>query len=322
MAAAYRVEYDEIDKIATKICLMVKTKDEKLERRWVEKAQMIVWYNGKNRNQVREVHLDEDHVANIIYKIQALGHADLANPILCYEDVIDKKKELVVIDGNNTNAALLRADKKGYISIDGSEVLVIPKEFVPKDKLGKQLLFDAIGAEMNVPTVLKKGMMPRDLRAMVKRHLQQNVDVDDKSYRKMLERKFQMTSNDVSSNVSKAKSEYERDVNNQLNNFHEYSKEDGHYIKKVRTKEFDKQNRSVGVCWAIVDRCKKLPETLGKAMGLAINNSEIHIVFNFSDFEDVSYQHQVEKYIARFSKKYNIKFSYEFLPWKQGEAEV
>jgi hypothetical protein len=317
------IEYDDIDKKASDICIMIKKKDRKLERRWVDKDQMLIWYNGKYRNQVREVHLDEEHIANIIYKIQVLGHAKKANPIVCYEESIGKnKKELIVIDGNNTNAALLRSDKKGYINIDGSEILIIPNDLIPEDDDSKQLLFDAIGVEMNVPEVLKKGMMPRDLRAMVKRHLKLNVDIDAKKYRKMLQNKFKMTPNDVSSNVSKAKSEYERDMNNEINNFHQYSKEDGHYFKKVRTKEFDKQKRSVGVCWAVVDRCKKLPETLGKAMGLAINNSEIHIIFNFNDFEDVSYQSQVEKYISRFSKKYSVKFSYEFLPWKQGEADV
>jgi len=319
---AHVLEYDYIDQTATKICEMVKTKDKKLERRRVDKEQMLVWYNGFDREQPREVHLDEDHISNIVYKIEALGHADLANPILCYEESDADKKKLIVVDGNNTNAALLRADKKGYITIDGTEVFVIPSEYIPTDKVSRKLLLDAIGTEMNVPTVLKKGMMPRDLRAMVRRHLNQDVDINDKSYRKMLQRKFQMTANDVSSNVSKAKSEYEREQRNSINNFHQYNKEEEHYLKKLRSKEFDKQKRSVGVCWAIVDRCRVLPETLGKAMGLAINHAEIHIIFNFKDFEDVSFQPQVEKYIARFSKKYNVKFSYEFLPWKQGETEV
>lgn len=316
------IDFEEISNRATTICIMVENKDQRLKRAWADKDQMLIWYEGKYRNQVREVHLDEEHISNIIYKIQALGHADLANPILCYEEIIDGETIMVVADGNNTNAALLRADKKGYISIQGTEVLIIPSELIPEDNLSKQILLDALGAELNVPTVINKGMMPRDLRAMVKRHIEEGVDINDGAYRAMLQRKYQMTSADVSSNVSKAKSEYNRALSNSLHNFHQYTTGDGEYFKRVRTKKFDKENRSVGICWAVVDRCRVLPETLGKAMGLAMNHAEIHIVFHFKDYEDVSYRDQVEAYIASFSKKYNVKFSYEFLAWKHGENEV
>ena len=315
-------EYEEIDALATIICDMVKNKDQKLKRAWADKDQMLMWYEGKYRNQVREVHLDEEHVSNIVYRIEASGHSDNANPILCYEEIIDSETVLIVADGNNTNAALLRADKKGYISIEGTDVLIIPEDLIPNDVVGKKLLLDAIGAEMNVSTVIKKGMMPRDLRAMVKRHKEAGVDIDDKAYRAMLRRKFQMTAEDVSSNVSKAKSEQSRELKNDLHNFHQYTTGDGDYFKRARTIRFNKENRSVGVCWAVVDRCKWIPETLGKAMGLSMNHAEIHIVFHFKDFEDTSFQSQAETYIASFSKKYGVAFSYEFLPWKQGEAEV
>ena len=304
----------QVDDMAQVIYDLYKNNPDKLHKQHVDISTMKKWANGKDLSQTREDLLDQAHVAEILYRIELRGDLKKINLPLC---AVSAGAVLKLVDGNHTNTASLKAISKKIVSEKGIDVLVIPDEYLPESEEDRSLVFEAIGNLMNLNELARKDMKPKDIKRQIHNHIVNDTyDVEEKSYRQRLAKQFGKKESDIRSYIYEVRSNLRKSENNVLNNFFQYPAEAETIYKTDRTKKFRKQNRNVGITWAVLDKKKKLPEILGKAMGNAMNKNEIHIIFHFLNFEDVSTQDEVETFIKDFSKKYNLEFCYEFLPWE------
>jgi hypothetical protein len=311
---AMAMNITEVKKMAQTVVDLYKNHPEKLIKRAVDLHTMKKWANGENSVQTRFELLDHTHVANIFYRIELQGDLSQINPPLCSTGI---KNILKLIDGNHTNKASLKAIVKKIVDAKGIDVLVIPDEYLPNNDEDREQVFEAIGVIMNKRKLAEKEPKPVDIKRQINNHIINNTfDVEEPSYRKELADMYGKKEEDIRSYIYEVRSKLKKSEGNHLNNFFQYPKEAETIYKADRNKKFRKQNRNVGITWAVLDKKKKLPEILGKSMGNAMDKNEIHIIFHFLNFEDVSTQGEVETFVKDFSKKYNVKFGYEFLPWE------
>lgn len=304
----------EAKSMAATIVDLYKNRREKLIKRKVDIKTMKKWANGEDTFQTRFDVLDQAHVSDIFYRIELQGDLSKINPPLCSTAI---KNVLTLIDGNHTNKASLKAILKKIVDVNGIDVLVIPEEYLPDNDEDCKQVFEAIGVIMNKNELARKEPKPKDIKRQINNHIINNTyDVDAPNYRKELADMYGKKEEDIRNYIYEVRSKLRKTEGNHLNNFFQYPDGAEPIYKADRIKKFRKQNRNVGITWAVLDKKKKLAEILGKAMGNAMGKNEIHIIFHFLNFEDVSTQEEVEQFIGDFSKKYNVKFSYEFLPWE------
>lgn len=304
----------EVKKVARTVVDLYKNHPEKLIKRAVDLHTMKKWANGEDSVQTRFELLDHTHVADIFYRIELQGDLSQINPPLCSTGI---KNILKLIDGNHTNKASLKAIVKKIVDANGIDVLVIPDEYLPDNDEDREKVFEAIGVIMNKRKMAEKEPKPVDIKRQINNHIINNTyDVDEPNYRKELADMYGKKEEDIRSYIYEVRSKLKKSEGNHINNFFQYPKEAETIYKADRNKKFKKQNRSVGITWAVIDKKKKWAEIMGKAMGNAMDKKEIHIIFHFLNFDDVSRQEEFENFIKDFSKKYNVKFGYEFLPWE------
>jgi hypothetical protein len=308
------ISIDQVDDCAQKIVHLYKNDRDKLIKHHVDVATMKRWSNGKDIAQPRFDALDQKHVADIFYRIELQGDLSKINPPLCATAV---GQSLKLVDGNHTNTASLKAITKKIVDATGIDILIIPDEYLPDNEEDRDCVFEAIGNIMNLNEITSKEMQPKDIKRQIHNHIVNNIyDVEEKSYREKMAKQFGKKEEDIRNYIYEVRSKLKKSESNHLNNFFQYPDEAQTIYKMDRTKKFRKQNRNVGITWAVIDKKKKWPEIMGKAMGNAMDKKEIHIIFHFLNFEDVSIQEELETFISDFSKKYNLKFGYEFLPWE------
>lgn len=305
---------DQVDELARNIVHLYKNDRSKLIKQHVDVSTMKRWSNGKDIAQPRFEALDQKHVAEILYRIELQGDLSKINPPLC-ATALDSVLKLV--DGNHTNTASLKAITKKIVDANGIDVLVIPDEYLPNSEEDRNNVFEAVGNIMNFNELARKDMTPKDIKRQIHNHIVNNTyNVEEKSYRKKIADQHGKKEEDIRKYIYEVRSDLKMTEGNELNNFFQYPKEAETIYKADRNKKFRKQNRSVGITWAVIDKKKKWAEIMGKAMGNAMGKNEIHIIFHFLNFDDVSRQEELENFIKDFSKKYDVKFNYEFLPWE------
>lgn len=304
----------EVNSMAKTIVDLYKNHREKLIKRTVDLDTMKKWVNGEDIVQTRfDIH-DQTHVADILYRIELQGDLSKINPPLCSTAI---KNTLTLVDGNHTNKASLKAIIKSVVNANSIDVLIIPDEYLPDNDKDCERVFEAIGVIMNKKELANKEPQPKDIKRHINNDIVNNYyNVDAPNYCEELADMYGKKKEDIRNYIYEVRSKLKKTEGNHLNNFFQYPKEAEPIYKSDRLREFRKQNRNVGVTWAVLDKKKKLPEILGKAMGTAMGKNEIHIIFHFLNFEDVSTQEEVEQFIGDFSKKYNVEFGYEFLPWE------
>jgi hypothetical protein len=304
----------QVDDFAQKIVHLYKNDRDKLIKQHVDVATMKKWANGKDKSQPRLDAIDQTHVAEIFYRIELEGDLSKINPPLCATAIGNILK---LVDGNHTNIAALKAIAKKIVDATGIDVLVIPDEYLPESEEDRLCVFEAVGNIMNLNELVRKDMQPKDIKRQINNHIVNNIyDVDDGDYRRRIAKQFGKKEEDIRNYIYEVRSKLKKSESNHLNNFFQYPDEAQTIYKADRNKKFRKQNRSVGITWAVIDKKKKWAEIIGKAMGNAMGNKEIHIIFHFLNFDDVSRQEEFENFIKDFSKKYKLEFSYEFLPWE------
>jgi hypothetical protein len=308
------ITISQADDMAQIIVDLYKNDRKKLIEQNVDTATMKRWANMKDVYQMRFDALDPTHVADIFYRIELQGNLKKINPPLCARSLDNTLK---LIDGNHTNTASLKAILKKIVDVDGIDVLIIPDEYLPDNEEDRLCVFESIGNIMNLNELARKDMQVKDIKARIEKDIVNNTyNVDDAEYRRRRAKQFGKKEEDIRNYIYEVRSKLKKSEANDFNNFFQYPKEAETIYKADRNKNFRKQNRNVGITWAVLDKKKKLAEILGKSMGNALGKKEIHIIFHFLNFEDVSTQEEVETFIQDFSKKYNLEFNYEFLPWK------
>lgn len=311
----------QVKLMANIIVDLYKTRSVKLKRVKVNIEQLKRWSNGFDRYQVREDHIDDKHVANVLYQIELVQSLKNIDFPLCAKD---PDGILKLANGNHTIAAALKfLKKKGAQDKDGIEVLVVPDEYLPDVHEERLQVFEAVGNILNIVERPQKEMQPKDIKRQIESHIDNNLyNVYDKEYQQNLAEQFNKKLEDIRQYVYEAKKNCKKRELNKDNNFYKYPPATEAIYKSDRSRKFREQNRSVGCTLAIIDGMKKLPESLGKAMGTAMSHNEIHIMFHFANYQDVSLEEDVREYIKNFSEKYDVEFSYEFLPCGEGVPEL
>jgi hypothetical protein len=308
------ITISQADDMAQIIVNLYKNDRKKLIKKHIDVATMKRWANMKDVYQTRFDALDQTHVAEIFYRIELQGDLSKINPPLCATSL---DQILKLVDGNHTNTAALKAILKKIVDAGGIDVLIIPDEYLPDNEEDRLRVFESVGNIMNLNEIARKDMQVKDIKARIEKDIVNNTyNVDDAEYRKRRANQFGKKEEDIRSYIYDVRSKLKKSEANDFNNFFQYPKEAETIYKADRNKKFRKQNRSVGITWAVIDAKKKWAEIMGKAMGNAMGKKEIHIIFHFLNFDDVSRQEEFETFIKEFSKKYNVEFNYEFLPWK------
>ncbi len=269
----------QVKSMAATVVDLYKNHPEKLVSKTVDLKTMKKWGNGEDSVQTRFDQLDQAHVADIFYRIELQGDLSQINPPLCSTSILNVLK---LIDGNHTNKASLKAILKKIVDANGIDVRVIPDEYLPDNEEDREQVFEAIGIMMNKNKIARKEPQPKDIKRQINNHIINNTyNVDDKSYREELAEWYGKKEEDIRNYIYEVRSKLKKSESNHLNNFFKYPDEAQTIYKADRTKKFRKQNRSVGITWAVIDKKKKLAEILGKAMGNAMGKNEIHIIFHF-----------------------------------------
>lgn len=276
--------------------------------------QLLKWATDKSSVlQVRFNKINVDTVADIVDRIRYFQHMDFADAILVE---LRKDGTLRLINGNHTNAAYVEAIEKRLV--DGlltARIAIIPEDQLPQDETDRELVLQNVALIMNRKEVVHNKTTKGDVRDVIRKAIINGVDVHSQDYQSTLSAAVQMKQSIISKLVMEANVDLKEEELKQKFNFKQYSSAEMNLIKQERENEFEDDDESVAVTWAVVTR-DKIYETLGKAVGSALNFGKAHIIFHFKNYSDTKLKRDTERAIKAWTENCTMQITYEFLPYK------
>lgn len=276
--------------------------------------QLLKWYSDENYVlQVRFNKINVDTVAEIIERVRYFGHMDLADSIL-----VERRKDgtLRLINGNHTTAAYVEVINKKLIKgLTEARIAIIPDEDLPENDKDRECVLENVAFVMNRKEVVHNKTTKADVRHKIRQAKLKGYDIHSNDYQSALSSAVQMPLSVIGKLVMEAEVDLKEAELRTKFNFKQYSAGEINVIKMEREEEFEDADESVGVTWAVVTR-DKIYETLGKAVGNALNHDKAHIIFHFKTFSDTKLKKDTEKAIQQWMKHCTMEITYEFLPYK------
>lgn len=277
--------------------------------------QVLKWYTDETSVlQVRSNKINVDVLAEIIDRIRYFGHMDFADPIL-----VERRADgsLRLINGNHTCAAYVEAfEKKLVKGLTDAKIVVIPENRLPEDANDRERVLVQIALVMNRIEVVHNKTTKSDVRDMIRKDIISGINVDTADYQSAISASVQMKSSTIGKLIMEAKNDLKEEELRSKFNFRQYSASEMNLIKQELEEEFEQNDESVAVTWAVVTR-DKIYETLGKAVGNALNYNRAHIVFHFKNYSDTKLKTSTIKAINDWLKYCSMEITYEFLPYRK-----
>lgn len=289
-------------------------KAKKLPRSKAEYAQLIKWATDETTVlQVRSNKINVDTLAEIVDRIRYFQHMEFADDIL-----VEKRADgsLRLINGNHTNAGHIEAIEKNLVKgLTGANIAIIPDEMLPSDATERERVLQQLALVMNRKEVVHNKTTKSDVRDLIRKDILSGVNVDSRDYQSTLSATVQMKDTVIGKLIMEAKVDLKEAELRTKFNFKQYSSSEINLIKQEREAEFEEDDESVAVTWAVVTR-DKIYETLGKAVGNALNYNKAHIIFHFKNYSDTKLKKDTVKSIDAWTKHCTMEITYEFLPYK------
>ncbi len=283
--------------------------------------QLDTWYrlNDDSSIQHRLERLNLDSVKRIVSLIEFYGDLRYANPVLIYYD--KKKKKYILVNGNHTTAAIVEAVEKGYIKLSNFNGQQIPEELLPNNDYDRNCILEWIAILMNRDPQPKTRTTRKDIRRTALSAINRDgiLAVNEPQYIATLAEAYQVGIKEIQKIISEAIADVENEKNETDFNFYAWPEHRIGMIEARRAEELSTKHKTVHCTRAVVG--DKTYESLGKAVGLAINYSQAHIVFHFSSYTNVSLRTKLESDISEWMKFCSKPITYEFLPYKSTEID-
>jgi hypothetical protein len=289
-------------------------KAKKLPRSTADYAQLLKWATDETTVlQVRSNKINVDTLAEIVDRIRYFQHMDFADDILVE---IRSDGTMRLINGNHTNAGHIEAiEKKLVKGLTGANIAIIPEERLPSNSKDRERVLQQVALVMNRKEVVHNKTTKADVRDLIRKDIISGVDVNTFDYQSTLSATVQMKDAVIGKLIMEAKVDLKEAELRQKFNFKQYSAGEINLIKQEREAEFEDEDESVAVTWAVVTR-DKIYETLGKAVGNALNYNKAHIIFHFKNYSDTKLKKDTVKSIDAWTKHCTMQITYEFLPYK------
>lgn len=285
--------------------------------------QLDAWYrlNDDSAFQHRHDRINQDSVKRIVSLIQFNGDLRYAKPVLVYYD--KKLKKLVLINGNHTTAAIVESCEKRYIKITEFDGQQISESLLPESERDRDSVLEWVAILMNRDPQPKTKTTRKDVRHSVMSEIRRNKGdtecVNEPDYIRALSSAYQWPIKDIQKVIAEAISDIEEEAANEKFNFYPWPEHRIATIETIRAQELSTKHKTVHCTRAVVG--DKTYESLGKAVGLALNYSQAHIVFHFSTSSDISLRAKVESDIVEWMKFCTKPVTYEFLPYKSTQID-
>jgi hypothetical protein len=297
--------------------------ENKLQNVMVPYHQLDSWYrlNDTSSIQCRFDRLNLDSVKRIVALIEFYRNLDYAKPVLVYYD--KKLKKLILVNGNHTTAAIIEAAEKKFISLTEFNGRQISDDLLPKEEYDRACVFEWVAILMNRDPQPKTKTTRKDVRHTVTSEIRRNNgdtdSVNEPAYIQNLSAAYQWPIKDVQKVIAEAISDLEEEASNEQFNFYQWPENRIAHIEAIRARDMSKGHKTVHCTRAVIGT--KTFESLGKAVGLALNYSQAHIVFHFPTSSMISLRKKVETDIAEWMKFCSKPVTYEFLPYKSTEID-
>jgi hypothetical protein len=297
--------------------------ENKLDAVKVPYHQLDAWYrlNDDSLFQCRFERINKDSVKRIVSLIEFNGDLRYAKPVLVYFD--KKLKKLVLINGNHTTAAIVESFEKGHIKLTEFDGQQIPESLLPKSDSDRAAVLEWVAILMNRDPQPKTKSTRKDVRQSILSEIARNGGdvecVNEPAYIHNLSNAYQWPIKDIQKVIAEAISDIEEQNSNELFNFYAWPEHRIATIEDVRSRELSTKHKTVHCTRAVVG--DKTYESLGKAVGLALNHSQAHIVFHFPTSSKVSLRPKIENDIKEWMKFCSKPVTYEFLPYKSTEID-
>ena len=277
--------------------------------------QLLKWTTDETSVlQVRSNKINVDVLAEIVDRIRYFGHMDFADAILVERRV---DGSLRLINGNHTCAAYVEVfEKKLVKGLTDAKIVIIPEDRLPEDGNDRERVLVQIALVMNRKEVVHNKTTKSDVRDVIRKDIISGIKVETADYQSTLSASVQMKSAVIGKLIMEAKNDLKEEELRTKFNFKQYSASEMNLIKQELEEEFEQNDESVAVTWAVVTR-DKIYETLGKAVGNALNYNRAHIVFHFKNYSDTKLKTSTIKAINDWLKYCSMEITYEFLPYRK-----
>lgn len=281
----------------------------------VDYQQLLAWANDPSKVlQVRFNKINVDIVAEIVDRIRYFGNLDLAHAIL-----VEKRKDgsLRLINGNHTTFATIEAiERKLVKGLASAKIAIIPDEDLPENEKDRENVLEKIALVMNRKEEVHNKTTKADIRYIIRKDKLNGEDIHSTDYQSALSASVQIDYRTIAKLVMEAEVELKEEELRKEFHFKQYSVAEMNYYRELRQAEFESKDESVAVTWAVVTR-DKIYETLGKAVGNALNYGKAHIVFHFKTYSDTKLMRGTEQAIKAWMQHCKMELTYEFLPYKE-----